>query len=169
MDYLVLLLRLVHILGGIFWVGGALFMNFFVGPTVAATAEAGQRFMGHLVNKAGVAKNLTVAAISTVLAGAVLYWIDSGGFTSGWLSSGAGIGFGIGAVFGLIGFIAGMMVGRNAAALGQLGAQIQGKPTPEQLQKLQAIQKQQATVGPINVYSLILAAVLMAISRYLVF
>jgi uncharacterized membrane protein len=168
MDYFLLALRLIHILGGIFWVGGALFMNFFIGPTVVATADVGQKFMGQLMAKAGVSRRMTAAAIATVLAGAALYWIDSDGFTSGWLDSGPGIGFGIGAFFALIGLGAGMLVGRNATALGRLGAQVQGKPTPEQLQKLQAIQKQQSIVGPLNVYSLILAAVFMAIARYLV-
>jgi hypothetical protein len=85
------------------------------------------------------------------------------------LNSGAGRGFGIGAFFALVGLIAGIMVGRNTKALGQLGTQIQGKPTPEQLQKLQAIQKQQAIIGPLNAYSLILAATFMAVARYLVF
>jgi uncharacterized membrane protein len=169
MDYLLLALRLIHILGGIFWVGGALFMNFFIGPTVAATADVGQKFMGQLMTKAGVSGRLTAAAIATVLAGIALYWIDSNGFTSAWLSSGPGRGFGIGAFFALVGLGAGIMVGRNATALGQLGAQIQGKPNPEQVQKLQALQKRQAIIGPINVYSLILAAIFMAISRYLVF
>jgi hypothetical protein len=33
MSYLILVLRVIHVLGGIFWVGAALLMNFFVGPT----------------------------------------------------------------------------------------------------------------------------------------
>jgi uncharacterized membrane protein len=169
MVYLIWALRLIHILGGIFWVGGALMMYFFIGPTIGATSEAGQKFASHLVTKAGLSARMIGAAYATVLAGIALYWIDSDGFTSAWLNSGAGRGFGIGAFFALVGLIAGIMVGRNTKALGQLGTQIQGKPTPEQLQKLQAIQKQQAIIGPLNAYSLILAATFMAVARYLVF
>jgi Na+/glutamate symporter len=121
------------------------------------------------MTKAGLSRRMTSAAIASVVAGFALYWLDSDGFTSAWLSSGPGKGFGIGAFFALVGLVAGIMVGRNFAALGQLGAQIQGKPTPEQLQKLQALQQQQALVGRINVYSLILATTFMAIARYLVF
>lgn len=169
MNYLVLALRLIHIIGGVFWVGGALFMNFFIAPTVGATAEAGQKFVAHLTTKMALTARLTGAAVATVLAGLALYWIDSNGFTTAWWRSGAGRGFGIGAFFALIGLGAGMLVGRNTKMLVQLGAQIQGKPTPEQLQNLQAIQKRLAIMGPLNVYSLILAVVFMAISRYLVF
>ena len=47
MDIFLLLLRLVHILSGVLWVGGALMMNFFIVPTIGATAQAGKR-LGHL-------------------------------------------------------------------------------------------------------------------------
>ena len=39
MNYVLLILRIIHIVAGIFWVGGALMMTFFIGPTAAATAE----------------------------------------------------------------------------------------------------------------------------------
>jgi len=104
-----------------------------------------------------------------VLAGASLYWIDSGGLTSAWMHSGAGLGFGIGAFFGLIGFVFGMQVGNTNGALAKLGAQIQGKPTPEQMAQIGALRKRLSIVSPINAYSLILAALFMAIARYLQF
>ncbi len=169
MTYFIWALRLIHILGGVFWVGAALTMNFFIGPAVGATAESGSAFVGHLMSKTRFSSAMMGAAFSSVIAGFILYWLDSDGFTSPWTKSGAGTGFGIGAAFALAGLVFGILFGRNSAALSQLGAQIQGKPTPEQLQKLQAIQKQQALIGPLNVYSLILAVLFMSIARYLVF
>ena len=41
MSYLIIFLRLVHILAGVFWVGTAFVMTFYIAPTVGATAEAG--------------------------------------------------------------------------------------------------------------------------------
>ncbi len=38
MNIVMLILRLVHIFGGVFWVGAALMMGFFVSPTAGATA-----------------------------------------------------------------------------------------------------------------------------------
>lgn len=169
MDILMLVLRLVHILAGIVWGGGALIMEFFIGRTILATGETGQKFAQHLMNKVRLHRFMTVAARSTVLAGIVLYWIDSDGFTSAWMRSGAGIGFGIGAVFGLIAFVFGAIFGSSNAKLAEVGAQIQGKPTDAQLTQIQALQKRIQTVSPIHVSSMILAMVFMATARYFAF
>ena len=76
MDYLKEFLRLVHIVGGAFWYGSAILMGFFISPTVSATGEAGQKFMGYLVKNKGITKVIATAAGLTVLAGGILYWID---------------------------------------------------------------------------------------------
>ncbi len=169
MDYLKLVLRLIHILAGVFWVGSNLLFGLFIGPTVAATAEAGQKFMAHMVTKAKITTRITAAAILTVLAGAWLYWLDSDGLTSAWKNSGPGIGFGIGGLLGLVGLVFGIMVGVNTAKLGTLASQIQGKPTPEQMSQIQAAQKQLAYAGPVSTIALILALACMATARYWVF
>lgn len=168
-TYFIWLLRIIHIGAGIFWVGGTLIMTFFVAPTVGATAEAGQRFVGHLMNNLKFSQRMSAAAGSTILAGAILYWIDSDGLTSAWMKSGAGTGFTIGAVFALIGFAFGIMVGRTMKSLAGLGSQLQGRPTSEQTARLQTLQKQQLTYSRITVAALILATIFMAIARYFVF
>jgi len=169
MNYLTLTLRLIHIVGGIFWVGAGLLMNFFVGPTLRATGDAGRQFGGYLMTKTRVMAAMNIAVYSTVIAGLWLYGIDTQWLTSAWISSSTGIGFTIGALFGLVGFITGLMNGKNNQKLAKLGAQIEGKPTPEQAAQLGAIAKQQGWVVPVSSISLLLAAIFMAIARYLVF
>ena len=169
MTYFIWLLRIVHILAGIFWVGGTLMMTFFIGPTIGATGESGQKFVAHLMNNLKFSNRIAAAAGLTILAGFILYWIDSDGFTSAWMSSGAGRGFGIGAVFALLGMVTGTLVGRTAGAMAQLGAQNQGKPSSEQITQLQALQKRQVMYSNITVVLLILSVIFMAIARYLVF
>jgi len=169
MNTLLIVLRLVHIMAGIVWGGGALIMEFFIGRTINATGETGQKFAQHLMNILRMHKFMTGMALSTVLAGGWLYWIDSNGFTSAWIKSGAGTGFTIGAVFGLIAFIFGAIFGSSNAKLGEVGAQIKGKPTDEQLAQIQALQKRIKTVSPIHISSMILAMVFMATARYFVF
>jgi uncharacterized membrane protein len=169
MDLLVISLRIVHIMAAILWGGGALVMEFFIGRTILATGETGQKFAQHLMNTVRMHKFMTVAAISTVLAGGWLYWIDSNGFSSAWIGSSAGIGFGIGAGFGLIAFVFGAIFGSSNAKLAQIGTQIQGKPTSEQLTEILAIQKRIKVVAPIHVGGMILAMLFMATARYLVF
>ena len=117
MNYLVLLLRLVHIFSGVFWVGSSLMTYFFITPTVFATADAGQKFMAHIVTKAKLSTRIAVSAILTVLAGGWLYLIDSQGLTSSWQSSGPGLGFGIGGLFAIIGLIFGLLIGKNSNIL----------------------------------------------------
>jgi uncharacterized membrane protein len=169
MDPVVLILRFVHISAGAFWVGSALAMGLFVGPAVQATAEAGQQLMRHLIVKSRFGTVLATAGGLTVLAGIVLYWRDSAGFTSNWLSSGPGIGFGLGGVAATLGLAAGLLISRNTSALIKLAAEFKGQPTPEQMQRMMVIRKSQAIVGPLNIILLILATIMMSISRYLVF
>jgi uncharacterized membrane protein len=169
MNYLTLFLRLAHILSGIFWVGAALLMNFYVGPTIRATGDGGKQFAGYFMTKTKFTITMNVSVFVTLIAGFWLYGIDSQWFSSPWMRSGAGTGFGIGAFFALIGFVTGFMNGGNNRKLAALGSQIQGKPTPEQMEQLSAIQKQQGWVVPVNTWTLVLAVFFMAIARYLVF
>ncbi len=48
MNIGVILLRIVHIFAGVFWVGGGIFMFAYIEPAVKATAPAGQKFMQYL-------------------------------------------------------------------------------------------------------------------------
>jgi len=166
MIYLIWLLRIIHIVGGVFWVGGTLIMAFFVAPTIGATGESGQRFVGHLMNNLKFSNRMSIASGLTILAGFTLYGLDARAGAT-WLRSSFAIGLGIGAVFALIGFVFGIMIGRTTKAMAQLGAQMQGKPTSGQLTQMQAIQKRQMTFSMISAIALILATIFMAIARYL--
>lgn len=166
MTYLIWLLRIIHIVGGIFWVGGSLIMSFFVAPTVRATGEAGQKFVGNLMNNQKFSSRMAAASGSTILAGLILYALDARAGEA-WLRSDFATGLGIGAGFALVGFVFGILVGRTARAMAQLGAQMQGKPSPEQLTRMQAIQKQQATYSNLSTVALLLAVIFMAIARYM--
>lgn len=163
MIYLIWLLRIIHIVGGVFWVGGTLIMTFFVGPTIGVTGESGQKFVAHLMNNLKFSNWMATASGLTILAGFILFFRGGAAL----MESPFGIGLGIGAIFALIGFVFGMMIGRTIKAMAQLGAQMQGKPSPDQLAQMQALQKRQMTVSMISTISVILATVFMAIARYL--
>lgn len=168
MDYLHIFLRIVHLVAGVFWVGGTLMMAFFVAPTVGATAEAGQKFIAHLMGNLKFSQRMSAAAGLTVLAGALLYWLDTRG-SSLWAGSSVGIGFGIGAVFAIIGMVYGIMVGQTAKGMAQLGMQARGKYSAEQMTQLQTLQKRQGQYSRVAAITLILAVFFMAIARFLVF
>ena len=168
-DWLRLILRIVHIVAGAFWFGGVIMMTFFLAPTLREIGDAGPKFVAHLVRNLKFTVRMSAAAGLTVLAGFALYWIDSSGFSSDWMSSSAGRGFGIGAAFGAIGFVYGILIGRTTNALVNLGGQIQGKPSPEQAAQLGSLQKKQGTYSRIASITLLLSLIFMAIARFLVF
>ncbi len=169
MNIWVIVLRFVHILAGVIWGGGSILMEFFIARSIVGSGEAGQKFAQYLMNELKFHKFMTAIALSTVIAGALLYWNDSSGLTSVWMKSGAGIGFTIGAIFGLIALVSGAIFGGSNAKLGEIGAQINSKPTNEQLAQIDALQKRIKIVSPIHISAMILALTLMATSRYLVF
>lgn len=166
MNVLLIILRLLHILSGVFWVGGSMIAYFFLSPAVAATGEAGQKMMGYMVSKGRMSARITAAAVVTVLAGAILFWIDSHGFTSPWTVSAPGLGFGLGAILALAGLGVGMQVGRSVHTLGEIATAAAGKPTPDQIGQMQAAQKRMATASQISTILLILALACMATARY---
>jgi len=166
MIYLIWLLRIIHIVGGVFWVGGVLIMTFFIAPTVGANPEAGQKFVGHLMNNLKFSARMSAAAGSTILAGMILFALDARAGQS-WLRSSFATGLSIGAGFALIGFVFGILLGRVTKSMAQLGAQMQGKPSPAQLTQMQAVQKQQVAYSRLSAGALVIAVIFMAISRYL--
>ncbi|MBI3167960.1 MAG: hypothetical protein HYZ22_05745 [Chloroflexi bacterium] len=159
------ILRVLHIVSGVLWAGGALVLYFFIAPTIGATGDAGKQFAGHLMDKTRFTAFMMSVGGMTVLAGTILYGIDSSWFQSGWMKTATGIGFGIGAAAGILAFIFGVQLGKANKALAALGAQIQGKPTPEQLSDLQALQKRQAMVGRWNAVCIIISIFFMASAR----
>ncbi len=169
MNYLVLVLRLVHILAGVFWVGGSVITTVFITPAVAATGEAGQKVFANLVRNARFVQRFAAAAGVTVLAGAALYWIDSAGLTSKWMHTGPGWGFGIGALFALVGFGLGNRVGALTRKVVSLVSAIQGKPTQGQILELDSAQRALYRFRIAQDAMLLIALACMATARYWTF
>jgi len=169
---LMIVLRWIHIVSGIMWVGAAVMLTFFITPAVRSTNETGQKFMRYLLQNTSFNKFILNVALLTAAAGLILYGIDSSWFTSGWMSSGPGIGFGLGGIFGLTGLYFGLKINRNSKKLMQLSEQIQengNPPTGAQHVVIQSLQAKLKTDGMLNAVFLLLASILMATSRFFVF
>lgn len=164
---MVAVIRFLHIIAGITWGGGAIMMNFVIGPAIGATGDVGRQFAGHLMSKTPFTKLMMASGFLTVLAGGTLYGLDSNWFRSGWMMTGTGIGFGIGAVAGIIALVFGAMIGSTNGALAALGAQIQGKPTDEQMAAMAALRKRQSFVTIGNTICILISIAFMASARFL--
>src|SRR5215212_2566414 len=110
-----LVLRLVHVLGGIFWVGSALFMTFFLGPALATLGPNGGQVFGAL-QKRRLPTILFTASLLTIASGLRLMWITSGGFSGGYLATPVGRTFVAAASLAVLALLIGIVVGRPSAA-----------------------------------------------------
>jgi hypothetical protein len=97
----IVVLRLLHIVAGAFWVGAVVTSVFFVEPTATASGREGDRFLAQFAIRRHFVAVLTVAALVSAAAGALLYWIDSGGLRAEWITTNTGLGFTLGALAGL--------------------------------------------------------------------
>jgi uncharacterized membrane protein len=168
--YLLIVLRLIHVVAGILWGGAAIFLLFFVKPSVKAIGAAGPQFMQSLVERHKAPIFMAGASLLTVLSGGLLYWSSSGGFNAAWIVSGPGIGFTIGALAALVAFLFGTFgIGPTSAQIGALGAQIAASgsgPTPEQIARMQALEKRLNFAERVDFIMMAIAMLTMATARY---
>ena len=171
--YLLILLRLVHVVAGILWGGAAVYYLFFIKPSVKAIGAVGPQFMENLVERRKMPIFMISTSLLTVLAGGILYWFSSGGFNAAWIASGPGIGFTIGSLTSLVAFVFGTFgIGPTSMQMGVLGGQIaaSGKgPTPEQLAQMQALDKRLNVAETVDFIMLVIAMLTMATARYWAF
>lgn len=172
MDPVVIILRLVHVVAGILWVGGAFFTFRFVEPTVAELGPRAEEFLNQIMVKRKAPIYFTILSGLTVLAGTALFWIDSAGDPIGWITRDAtGLSFGVGGLAAWAAFITGPLVLKPAfERLGELGAQAKaagGPPSAELMAEIGAVQARLKVIGQIDIVLLSIAIVTMAVARYL--
>ncbi len=165
-----LLIRLFHVLAGVFWAGGAILLAWHVMPAVRASGAGGAAIMKQLTVVQRLPLKLVVAAITTLVSGGYLMWVESGGLNSAWLLTGPGITYSAGAIATLLAAIIGFCMNIPAAIrMGALAATVAARPgggTPEEAQTLGRLAALIAR-GTQSVASLLIVAVgAMAVARY---
>ena len=143
-------LRIVHILAGVFWVGAALTVILFIQPTAKEVGPAAGPFMSHLAGSKRLVDFVLGAAGLTILAGLLMYWRVSGGLDPDWIGSTYGLTITVGALCGI-------------AAVGIASSVVR----PGIMATLQALQHRSHTAGRVIVPLLIVAVAAMAAARYL--
>jgi uncharacterized membrane protein len=171
MDWYAIILRVIHIAAGTFWVGAAFVLFLFIQPSVKELGPDGQRFMGHLAVKKKLPMLITLAGILTVLAGILLYWRASDGFDADWISSGPGVAFTVGGLAAIATLALGLSITKptvdRIGALGQEIGSSGGQPTPSQASEMQRLQARLGLMGRLTMVLLTLAVVAMAAARFL--
>jgi hypothetical protein len=166
----ILVLRVVHVLGGIFWLGSGLFTSLFLMPAFAGSGPGAGAVMAGLQRRR-LFTVLPIVAVLTILSGLRLMWIGSGGFSPVYFESGMGRTFAVSGALAIIGFLLSTLVARPAMVRsGQLAASAGAMPAgPERdaiNARIGALQRRGAVSSFAAVSLVTLAGVGMAVARY---
>lgn len=164
-----ILLRLVHVSLGVFWAGGVLFMNFVVGPALAATGQDGMKVMAEL-NRRRYFDLMIVAGTLTLLSGFDMMRRD-GFLGSGQPQALGRVGFTAGMVSALIAYVIALVAIRPTlkrmsgigGRMAQAGPDGQAALMAEMLQ----VRGRLIAFGSIGALFLLIAVMAMAVARYL--
>ena len=167
MDILGIVLRIVHIVGGVLWVGGAGLFFFYLEPAINKLGPDAEKFVDEVVNQRKVPIYFVAISTLTVLAGVILYWRDFGGINT----SPFGLALGLGGLAAIIAWLGGnLLIPRTLGQLTSIAAEIRasgGPPSPELAARMHATQERLRTIGLIDIVLLLFAVVAMAAARYL--
>ena len=167
MDIVAIGLRIIHIVSGVFWVGGAAFFFFYLEPAINKLGPDAEKFVDEVINRRKAPIYFVTASTLTVLAGVILYWRDFGGINT----SPHGLALGLGGVAALIAWLGGNLLiprtlGQLTAVVAEIGA-AGGPPSAELARRLRATQERLRLIGLIDIVLLVFAVVTMASARYL--
>src|SRR5215216_2157628 len=105
--------RIIHILGGVIWVGSMFFISTFLIPAMSeAGPDAGKIMVG--LNRRKFMIVIPVIALLTILSGIWLFWRASMGFNSAYMASGPGRTYSLGAAMAILAFLIGITITRPA-------------------------------------------------------
>ncbi|MCZ7545969.1 MAG: DUF1772 domain-containing protein [Anaerolineae bacterium] len=170
MDLYVVLLRLVHIFAGMFWVGAGVFMIGFVLPTVRALGTDGRAFMPGLVKYTRYTLAMPVASLLTTLAGVLLYLRIVERVSTAWITTPGGLVLTIGSIAGIAAFLIGVVVMGPTTKRMEMLAQEAEKHGPPSAEQTAELRKLQVRYGRMGIYTLVLMLISlagMAIARYI--
>ena len=168
--YLVLILRILHIGGGVLWVGAAFLYFAYIEPTLKAIGPSGGMFMQHFTGRQKYPMFMGMVSIITVLSGFFLYVVVPGRLSLGWISQGPGLVFTIGAVASIIAFFMGFLLikprGERMGALSREIGMSGGPPSTSQAAELGKLNKELHSIERTEFILLSVALLTMATARY---
>lgn len=168
MDVVGVALRIVHIVSGVLWVGGAGLFFFYLEPTINKLGPDAEKFVDEMVNRRKVPIYFVTLSTLTVVAGVILYLRDFGAIID---TSPFGLALGLGGLAALIAWLGGnLLIPRTLGQLMAIGEEMKasaGPPPGELVSRLHATQERLRTIGMIDTGLLLFAVIAMASARYL--
>lgn len=157
-------------LGGIFWVGTAVFTTLFLAPALASAGPTAGQVMQAL-RRRHLMTALPLAALLTIASGARLMWITSSGFTPAYFTTAHGSAYAVAGAATVVAFLCAMLVARpTAIRCAALGQRIATSPEPERAAlraQLAALTRRNVVASAVTIALLLAGSAGMAVARYL--
>ena len=163
------ILRLIHIIFGVFWVGSVLFVTAMLLPSIRRAGPSGAAIMNELGRRMPLI--MMGSALLTVGSGIWLMTIVSGGDVEAWMQSSMGRTFGTGGALAILAIVLGMAINaptaRRMSAIGAAVAKRGSPPEPGEAAELQRLQSRMGMASVLVAILLVLATGAMAVARYM--
>ena len=117
-----LILRLLHVVGGAMWFGAGFASMIWFSPAITAAGPAAAPAIMAVFQKRRMLQIMPLIALVTVLSGLRLLWIVSNGYSAAYFATPMGHAYAIAGGLGLFAFIFGAFVARRRAMQGKFGA-----------------------------------------------
>jgi uncharacterized membrane protein len=170
MSIELLVLRLIHVLCGIFWVGSALFTGLFLFPALATPGVQSGPVFGALRQR-GLMTALPIAALLTIGSGIRLMALASAAFSGAWFTTLPGRTYAAAGFAAIIAFLISLTVARPAGIkAARLAASIADAPAEQRAAlgaQAASLRQRSAVASAIVLALLIFAAAGMSVARYL--
>jgi len=171
MPTLTVVLRVIHIMSGVYWAGSVFLFSTILQPAVQDLGPDGGKVMVKLFER-GYLTVVPSAAVLTVGSGAWLLWIASSGFASDWMGSTTGIVLSTGGLLAITALVIGLGVMRPAgmriwAIAREMPSITDDAARNSRMADLQQLRTRLSLAGRIVFFLLIAAVLAMASARYL--
>jgi hypothetical protein len=170
MDVLMIVLRLIHIVAGVFWAGAVFINEGFLLPTVKALGPVGGQFMRHLIGVKKYSVRIATSGFLVILSGIGMYWRNGSLSAGSWYRSHSAMVYGIGGISAIIALGFGLtFILRAASKLNEIGNAVQasgGPPSAEQAATIGVMQNRMSTGSHIVAGLIAITVIAMAIGRY---
>ena len=166
-----LVLRLVHIVLGVFWAGTIFFLVLYLAPAIGRVGPDGGKVLAQ-ISGARFFEVMPLVALVTILSGLWLMWILSGGFAAAFFASPWGLALTVGGAASVVAFLIGTMVMRpTTRRLLELGPRLGAATSEEERRALDAemvgLRRRSRTASRWVAVLLLVAVAGMAAARYL--
>jgi uncharacterized membrane protein len=168
---MIIFLRLIHILSATFWVGTLLFTAFYLFPSLRAAGPAAGPVMSGL-QKRGFLIALPLSGLLTLLSGATLIWMVSGGNIGAYSQTSSGRTFTMAGGLAIIAFLLGVTIARPAGEkmmklTPEVSAMPEGPARAAMQNQIAALQRRVGISTMAISLLVVIAAAGMAVARYM--